>query len=199
MVLINCTECGTEFSDKAPACPKCACPTREAKGSSKLVPSDPVKKKGSIGCGTWITGTALAIFMLIVIIAILEHTNDSTERSSSSESISHSVLMKDKIHHETVERWATGETIVISPKNRTEAGLAALGEQLKNENSDRDVYFIQVFDNKRAASLRKTFDDSNADFVSQHFIGQYFKNNGVNEFVMYLNGVTGRNHKTIKY
>ena len=27
MALIKCTECGKEFSDKAPACPNCGCPT----------------------------------------------------------------------------------------------------------------------------------------------------------------------------
>lgn len=29
MALINCTECGKEFSDKAPACPNCGCPVSE--------------------------------------------------------------------------------------------------------------------------------------------------------------------------
>lgn len=29
MALIICTECGKEFSDKAPACPNCGCPTDE--------------------------------------------------------------------------------------------------------------------------------------------------------------------------
>lgn len=29
MSLILCTECGKEFSDKAPACPNCGCPTDE--------------------------------------------------------------------------------------------------------------------------------------------------------------------------
>lgn len=27
MALIKCTECGKEFSDKAPSCPNCGCPT----------------------------------------------------------------------------------------------------------------------------------------------------------------------------
>lgn len=27
MALIKCTECGKVFSDKAPACPNCGCPT----------------------------------------------------------------------------------------------------------------------------------------------------------------------------
>lgn len=29
MALIKCTECGKEFSDKAPSCPNCGCPTEE--------------------------------------------------------------------------------------------------------------------------------------------------------------------------
>lgn len=29
MALITCTECGKEFSDKAPACPNCWCPTED--------------------------------------------------------------------------------------------------------------------------------------------------------------------------
>ncbi len=28
MALIKCTECGKQFSDKAPACPVCGCPTK---------------------------------------------------------------------------------------------------------------------------------------------------------------------------
>ena len=27
MALFNCSECGKEYSDKAPACPNCGCPT----------------------------------------------------------------------------------------------------------------------------------------------------------------------------
>lgn len=30
MALIRCTECGKDFSDKAPACPNCGCPTKDA-------------------------------------------------------------------------------------------------------------------------------------------------------------------------
>ncbi len=29
MALINCPECGKQFSDRAPACPDCGCPTNE--------------------------------------------------------------------------------------------------------------------------------------------------------------------------
>ena len=33
MALIKCAECGKEFSDKAPACPNCGCPTSEIVGT----------------------------------------------------------------------------------------------------------------------------------------------------------------------
>lgn len=36
MALIKCKECGTEFSDLAPACPKCACPTSAMKEENNI-------------------------------------------------------------------------------------------------------------------------------------------------------------------
>jgi DNA-directed RNA polymerase subunit RPC12/RpoP len=35
MAMITCSECGKEFSDKAPSCPNCGCPTEQATGDSK--------------------------------------------------------------------------------------------------------------------------------------------------------------------
>ena len=58
MALIKCPECGKEFSDKAPACPMCACPTEyiltEAQKSDAEITTETViqtaatepKKKG---------------------------------------------------------------------------------------------------------------------------------------------------------
>lgn len=47
MALIICTECGKEFSDKAPACPNCGCPTdcivesaEEGNGQENTIDSD---------------------------------------------------------------------------------------------------------------------------------------------------------------
>ena len=39
MALINCSECGYEFSDKAPACPKCGCPNTPG-GMTAITPPD---------------------------------------------------------------------------------------------------------------------------------------------------------------
>lgn len=38
MALITCVECGNEFSDKAPACPKCGCPTSESTKPAEAQP-----------------------------------------------------------------------------------------------------------------------------------------------------------------
>lgn len=40
MALITCTECGKEFSDKAPACPNCGCPTNEVIQKDSLLPKE---------------------------------------------------------------------------------------------------------------------------------------------------------------
>ncbi len=37
MALIKCPECGKKFSDMAPACPECGCPTNKIKTDSKPV------------------------------------------------------------------------------------------------------------------------------------------------------------------
>ena len=49
MALIKCPECGKEFSDKAPACIHCGCPTPEASKdmNNEAVQDECVKKKES--------------------------------------------------------------------------------------------------------------------------------------------------------
>ena len=46
MSLIICTECGKEFSDKAPACPNCGCPTSEILNEINKEPEDNVEETG---------------------------------------------------------------------------------------------------------------------------------------------------------
>lgn len=37
MALIKCSECGKEFSDKANACPNCACPVEQSIETRKVI------------------------------------------------------------------------------------------------------------------------------------------------------------------
>ena len=43
MALIICPECGKKFSDKAPACPECGCPTEYILNCENLDDTDPVQ------------------------------------------------------------------------------------------------------------------------------------------------------------
>ena len=47
MALINCTECGTEMSDKAKSCPKCGCPNLYLAESNSIKENKTEKKKES--------------------------------------------------------------------------------------------------------------------------------------------------------
>jgi len=49
MALIKCQECGKEFSDKASACPNCACPVEINLPTRKVIIEQ--KKMGFIGSG----------------------------------------------------------------------------------------------------------------------------------------------------
>lgn len=44
MSMIKCSECGKEFSDKAPACPNCGCPTEQAKTEESVSASEATDK-----------------------------------------------------------------------------------------------------------------------------------------------------------
>ena len=74
MALINCSECGKEYSDKAPACPNCGCPTAPGGMSPVSAPPEtkdakPEKpKKKKKGCLVGCLGS-LGIFTLLALIA----------------------------------------------------------------------------------------------------------------------------------
>lgn len=45
---VKCTECGREFSDEAPACPNCGCPTEEMVSSDTSIKKDILDEKQEI-------------------------------------------------------------------------------------------------------------------------------------------------------
>lgn len=78
MALITCPECGTEVSDKADKCPKCAYPI------NKIQPPNPVKQeiivKPKEGCflqtlnaGCMIVAVIVGIIGLIVLVGLCSH------------------------------------------------------------------------------------------------------------------------------
>lgn len=71
MALIKCSECGKEFSDKANACPNCACPiekkNNDAKNKRKKKENNNLKKKLTIVIGV------VLLVLLVIIILILQN------------------------------------------------------------------------------------------------------------------------------
>ena len=69
MALINCSECGKEYSDKAPACPNCGCPTQPGGMTPVATPpsSTPKKDKKKGGCLPGCLG-AFAVFIVLGVI-----------------------------------------------------------------------------------------------------------------------------------
>ena len=92
MALINCSECGKEYSDKAPACPNCGCPT--SPGGMTPIASPPEKKsypkKKSSKGSTLILGLLLTLsgFVFVVFVwTALEATLCNAGVDASCDSI----------------------------------------------------------------------------------------------------------------
>lgn len=81
MSMIICKECGKEFSDKAPACPNCACPNENIK--NEVNTSAPAKNKKKRGC----CSTFLFAFLIIVILVAILGNTDSKETDKSNNKV----------------------------------------------------------------------------------------------------------------
>ena len=71
MALINCPECGTEISDKAEKCPKCAYPIQEIQYHelSSTQTKSPQKEVQQRGAGNWFKRNWLWIVLIVSFIA----------------------------------------------------------------------------------------------------------------------------------
>lgn len=59
MALIACSECGTQISDKAPACIKCGAPVKPAAGKTRMVTTQQTSKR-------YKAAQAVGVVMMIV-------------------------------------------------------------------------------------------------------------------------------------
>ena len=108
-----------------------------------------------------------------------------------------------RIAFREVERWAIppgsfGRTIVIDQSTATEGDLRKLGDQLREELRDEPNSIVFIFNDERAARMRK---DVTADSVSaedaalydRHFVGIYSKNGntGFHRLAIHAEGLNG--------
>jgi hypothetical protein len=77
MSLISCPECGTQVSDKAKNCPKCAYPINpEVPRQQSFTPAPPIVVKPKEGCflqtlnvGCMIVAVIVGIIILVVLVS----------------------------------------------------------------------------------------------------------------------------------
>ena len=115
------------------------------------------------------------------------------------------------VKYEVLQQWdinngGRGKTILIPADYLNEDDMVALGKKLNEDTKNDKNAFIMVFTDKKAAELRdKLIDDSmtkdEEKFYHTHYVGQFTKNgnSGLHAFVIYFDGVSGTNSKTIKY
>lgn len=115
------------------------------------------------------------------------------------------------IRYAVVDIWdipngGQGKVVVVSPDYLNETDMIALGEKLKSDAKNDRNSFVFIFDDRKAALLRKKvlsdeLTEADRDFYDKHYIGEYSKNgnSGFHEFVIYFDGVLGSHQKTIKY
>lgn len=80
MALINCSECGYEFSDKADACPKCGCPNTPGGMTPITPPETKARTKRGMGPLKIVLLVLVAIPLLplsvMVVTALLQALNN---------------------------------------------------------------------------------------------------------------------------
>jgi hypothetical protein len=105
--------------------------------------------------------------------------------------------------YKVVREWpipngGKGRVVVISPANRTEHGLRALGDELRaNTRSDRNAV-VQVYDDAHWAAkdqdaLVERLSPKDLTEHDRHLVGQYMRNgnNGFHQLTIMLEGSKG--------
>lgn len=115
-----------------------------------------------------------------------------------------------EIKYETLQKWdinngGYGKTILIPVGYLNEDDMVALGKKLNVDTKNDKNAFISVYIDRKAADLRDKLASgltkAEEAVYDKNFVGQYTKNgnSGLHTFVIYFDGVSGKDSKTIKY
>jgi len=110
---------------------------------------------------------------------------------------------KPAVVYNVIEEWSIpnggyGRAIVVDPAQRSEAGLLALTDQLRQDTkADRNA-FVFIYDNSGAAKLRKAAFEARLStrdmkLHDDHMIGTYVRNSntGFHAITIALQGAAG--------
>ena len=205
----NCPFCAERIQDEAIKCKHCGSSLVAEKSSAQnQQPSQIVVKKRS-GCMTLL----VVIFCIGILAAIvLNSLNDARKKVSDSQKTETNQPATPKIPYTVIQTWTIpnggkGERIVIDPKYVDFDDMTALGEMLKEDLQNDRNDFISVFTDKKSALLQANvanLNNTDGAYLGKHFVGDYTKNanTGLNQFLIYLNGVddlSAATNKVINY
>lgn len=154
-----------------------------------------------------ITIFLLAILVPTIIAAIGENRSSISPQTPKTQT----PIDTSNIKYEVISTWditngGTGKEILIPASYVNDKDMTALGEKLRTDFIGEPNNFIFVFTDKKLSALRTKMmkadlSKSDQDFYDTHYVGQYNKNinSGMNRFVIYFNGASGTNQKTINY
>jgi|WetSurMetagenome_2_1015567.scaffolds.fasta_scaffold26925_5 hypothetical protein len=169
-----------------------------------------------------ISFVAFPIVAITIIGAVGPHAENNSSNRSLSDSTPTTTFETDTIaqtpqptptvktiSYELLQQWdinngGYGKTILIPTDYLNETDMTSLGQKLKEDTKNDKNSFISIFTNKEAAKLRDKLSNlskTEEDFYDKNYVGQYTKNgnSGFHTFVIYFDGVSGTNSKTIKY
>lgn len=102
------------------------------------------------------------------------------------------------IPYAVAEEWkiggsGAGAAIVIDPKHRNEKDMKSLGETLKKKHLQSKFVHIFIYDDEKAAKMRKQVPEKGAAAKSyeKHLIGFYMKNNATKKHDYHF-GITSK-------
>lgn len=133
----------------------------------------------------------LAALWLVISACSSDRPGDTPQQATRS------------IPYTVVEQWTIpaggfGKVIVVDSAFRTADKLRAVGEQLNNDSKGDAFASAFIYDDARAASLRRaaineSLSNKEAAFHDLHMIGSYIKNKkmGFNELNAFPTGISG--------
>ena len=160
-------------------------------------------QRSCLGCGCGVS--LIGIFFIGYLGSqFRNHTSSDTEHGpQSSGAATESTKSPSKeVPYTVVDEWPIpnggyGRVVLIDPTYRNEAELKRLGSVLQRDTRDDRNAFVFVFDDARAASLRKNVlsdsaSDDELEYYHSHFIGTYFRNanTGHHELTILIDGKT---------
>jgi len=202
VAITQCPDCGGNVSTEAAACPHCG---RPAMVNRSLAADKQPRSPSSRAVFLFLLLGVLGFVTCVVVMGGPQKAAEKSQSSSTSAAVPPHPAVPYRVLKESPIPLGGGFTrvVVVSPSQRTDAGMRALGEQLRADTSrDRNAYIV-IYDDERAAGLRDdaAFGDrlspEDQAFHDAHDIGYYSKGDRQYSLDFFLGGIASEEGDTV--